>query len=191
MLDNRGKEILKELMQKLNNEKVYFVIGHKMQGYEKAIIDISKEIGKKFEINAIIPKKITKEVGANLLNKELNGVCISTEQEELGIYKSFNYEIFERRKSITTAKNVLPNRKDVFCIKKPQAVENKGLQQISGVPEEIRTPDPTLRRRVLYPAELLGHVYLPNHLSGFLKKCQEAAPKVARFFPSGRIQWEA
>ena len=24
-----------------------------------------------------------------------------------------------------------------------------------GVPEEIRTPDPTLRRRVLYPAELL------------------------------------
>ena len=50
MLDNRGKEILKELMQKLNNEKVYFVIGHKMQGYEKAIIDISKEIGKKFEI---------------------------------------------------------------------------------------------------------------------------------------------
>ena len=60
-----------------------------------------------------------------------------------------------------------------------------------GVPEEIRTPDPTLRRRVLYPAELLGHVYLPNHLSGFLKKCQEAAPKVARFFPPGRIQWEA
>ena len=41
-----------------------------------------------------------------------------------------------------------------------------------GVPEEIRTPDPTLRRRVLYPAELLGHVYLPNHLSGFSKKCQ-------------------
>ena len=36
-----------------------------------------------------------------------------------------------------------------------------------GVPEEIRTPDPRLRRRVLYPAELLGHVYLPNHLSGF------------------------
>ena len=60
-----------------------------------------------------------------------------------------------------------------------------------GVPEEIRTPDPTLRRRVLYPAELLGHILLPNHLSGFLKKCQEAAPKVARFFPPGRIQWEA
>ena len=29
-----------------------------------------------------------------------------------------------------------------------------------GVPEEIRTPDPTLRRRVLYPAELLGHMQI-------------------------------
>ena len=115
MLDNRGKEILKELMQKLNNEKVYFVIGHKMQGYEKAIIDISKEIGKKFEINAIIPKKITKEVDAiipkmiteedreKLIEKQIKGICISIESEELGIYKSFNYEIFERRKSIVLA----------------------------------------------------------------------------------------
>ena len=29
--------------------------------------------------------------------------CISPETEELGIYKSFNYEIFERRKSIVIA----------------------------------------------------------------------------------------
>lgn len=28
---------------------------------------------------------------------------------------------------------------------------------INGVPGEIRTPDRTLRRRMLYPAELLGH----------------------------------
>lgn len=103
VLDEKGKEILKELMQKLNNEKVYFVIGHKMQGYEKAIIDISKELGKKFEIDAIIPKKISKEIEGALLLDELDGVCISTEQEELGIYKSFNYEIFERRGSIVLA----------------------------------------------------------------------------------------
>lgn len=63
VLDEKGKQILKELIQKLNNEKVYFVIGHKMQGYEKAIIDISKKFGKKFEIDAIIPKKISKEIG--------------------------------------------------------------------------------------------------------------------------------
>ena len=74
-----------------------------MQGYEKAIIDISKELNKKFEINAIVPKVVTKKVKDRLLDENVNGICISTETEELGIYKSFNYEIFERRKSIVIA----------------------------------------------------------------------------------------
>lgn len=39
--------MLEELIQKIDNEKVYFVIGHKMEGYEKAIIDISKKITQK------------------------------------------------------------------------------------------------------------------------------------------------
>ena len=47
------------LMEKVSSEKAYFVIGHKMQGYEKAIVDISKEINKKFEIDAIIPKMVS------------------------------------------------------------------------------------------------------------------------------------
>ena len=38
-----------------------------------------------------------------LEEKEITGIRISTESEELGIYKSFNYEIFERRKSIVIA----------------------------------------------------------------------------------------
>lgn len=102
-LTSEGKEILKRLMEKVNSEKAYFVIGHKMQGYEKAIVDISKEINKKFEIDAIIPKMVSEIEKDNLLEKELNGVCVSTETEELGIYKSFNYEIFERRSSVVLA----------------------------------------------------------------------------------------
>lgn len=98
-----GLNMLKELVQKLDNEKTYFVIGHKMQGYEKAILDISKELGKKFEIDAIVPKKIDKQLAEELLENGLDGVCISTESEELGIYKSFNYEIFERRPSVVVA----------------------------------------------------------------------------------------
>ena len=74
-----------------------------MEGYEKAIIDISKELNKNLEINAIIPKMVSEQIKNNLLEKELNGVCISTESEELGIYKSFNYEIFERRNSVVLA----------------------------------------------------------------------------------------
>ena len=103
VLTEEGKQILKGLMENVNSEKAYFVIGHKMQGYEKAIVDISKEINKKFEIDAIIPKLVSENERNNLLEKNLDGVCVSTEAEELGIYKSFNYEIFERRNSVVVA----------------------------------------------------------------------------------------
>lgn len=103
VLDEDGKRILTELVKKVNSEKAYFVVGHKMQGYEKALIDISKKLNKHFEINAIIPKLVSEKVKDNLLEEDINGVCISPEEEEFGIYKSFNYEIFERRSSIVVA----------------------------------------------------------------------------------------
>lgn len=104
VVEESGIRILQDLVDNLDNENNYFVIGHKMQGYEQAIIDICKKSGKKFEIDAIIPKRMDINLAKELLeNDGLNGVCISTESEELGIYKSFNYEIFERRSSIVIA----------------------------------------------------------------------------------------
>jgi len=98
-----GKQLLEELLKKVDKDKVYFVVGHKMQGYEKEIINISKKIHKNFEIDAIIPKRVSEEECSNLLTDELNGIRISIENDEMGIYKSFNYEIFERRKSVVMA----------------------------------------------------------------------------------------
>lgn len=98
-----GKRILEKLIQQIDANKVYFVIGHKMEGYEKEIIDISEKLNKKFEIDAIIPKMITEEESNKLLSKNLDGVRISIESDEMGIYKSFNYEIFERRNSVVMA----------------------------------------------------------------------------------------
>ena len=46
---------------------------------------------------------MTKEEKERLINTELTGVCISIESDGSGIYKSFNYEIFERRSSIVIA----------------------------------------------------------------------------------------
>ncbi len=102
-LTAEGTKMIEELIKKIDNKKAYFVIGHKMEGYEKAVIDISNKLNKKFEIDAIIPKMISEEVGYKLKNNEVDGVCISTESEEFGIYKSFNYEIFERRNSVVIA----------------------------------------------------------------------------------------
>lgn len=102
-LSDEGLEILRNLIKHLDNEKVCFVVGHKMKGFEKAVVDISKELDKKFEIDAIVPKEVSAEVKNDLLKQDINGIRISTESEEMGIYKSFNYEIFERRNSIVLA----------------------------------------------------------------------------------------
>lgn len=103
VVSENGIKILRQLIKNVDSANAYFVIGHKMQGYEKAIVDISKEMNKNFEIDAIVPKVVTQKVKNRLLDEEVDGICISPETEELGIYKSFNYEIFERRKSVVIA----------------------------------------------------------------------------------------
>lgn len=103
VVTEEGKTMLRDLIRKIDSKKAYFVIGHKMQGYEKAIIDISKELNKKFEIDAIIPKRVNEDVKNSLLDSSIDGIRVSIEPEEVGIYKSFNYEIFERRPSVVIA----------------------------------------------------------------------------------------
>lgn len=103
VLNEEGRKAIKQLVENLDDNKVYFVVGHKITGYEKAVMDMAKELNKKFEINAIIPKEVSAEEVDNLLKDDINGIRISTEREEMGIYKSFNYEIFERRNSIVLA----------------------------------------------------------------------------------------
>ena len=100
---DEGRKILEDLIDKTDSKKAYFVIGHKLQGYEKAIVEIIEKKNKDIEIYSIIPSMISKEEKENLEKANITGIRISTESEEMGIYKSFNYEIFERRKSIVIA----------------------------------------------------------------------------------------
>lgn len=150
-IGEEGRELLKQLMQKVDNKKVYFVIGHKMEAYEKEIIEIEKELNKDFEIYAIIPKLIAKQTLERLLNENLNGVCISSENEGFGIYKSFNYEIFERRKAIVVA---FDGNSPVSHLVQ-EAKNGKGKSKIY-VNEEI----PSLKEK----AESLKGYVIPFHL---------------------------
>lgn len=102
-ITSEGRKILEDLIDKLDFKKVYFVIGHKLQAYEKAIVAIIEEKNKNIEVYCIVPNMIKKEEKENLERANISGIRISTESEEMGIYKSFNYEIFERRKSIVIA----------------------------------------------------------------------------------------
>lgn len=98
------KKSLKELLEKVDNKNTYILIGHKMQGYERAVLDISKELNKKFDITAVVPKYVSEDIKENLdSTQDLSGIYVSPDPSELGIYKSFNYEIFERRNSVVVA----------------------------------------------------------------------------------------
>lgn len=95
---NATKQI-DELMELLNPEEVCFVIGHKLSGYEKYLLDHNE---KGFRIYSFVPAAITKRE-ADKIKKSGVKVRVSTEAQGMGIYKSFNYEIFERRPSIVVA----------------------------------------------------------------------------------------
>lgn len=97
---SRGeKEILQALLDHLDPKKVFFVIGHKLTGHERYIVEHNKG----FDIYCIIPSLLNLNQMIKLERAKVKGIRISTESQEMGIYKSFNYEIFERRNSVLFA----------------------------------------------------------------------------------------
>ena len=95
----QGRRQMDALLSALSPEEVCFVIGHKLSGYEKYLLDHNK---KGFKIYSVVPAVITQEEKKKLLSYPLK-IRVSTESQGMGIYKSFNYEIFERRPSVVVA----------------------------------------------------------------------------------------
>ena len=95
---NATKQI-DELMDLLNPDEVCFVIGHKLAGYEKYLLEHNE---KGFRIYSFVPAVITKSEADKIKKADVK-VRVSTEAQGMGIYKSFNYEIFERRPSMVVA----------------------------------------------------------------------------------------
>lgn len=91
-----GIRQMESLMKTLSPEEAFFVVGHRMSGYEKYLIEHNT---KNFRIFSIVPSRLT-AAELRRIRGEPVSVRISTESEGMGIYKSFNYEIFERRPSI-------------------------------------------------------------------------------------------
>ena len=92
-ISQSDQQLLDALLEQLDPEKVFFVVGHKLLGHEKYIV----EHNTKFDIYCIIPSLMDSKQIRRLSEAAIRGIRISTESQEMGIYKSFNYEIFERR----------------------------------------------------------------------------------------------
>ena len=87
------KAVLQALLDGLDPQKVFFVVGHRLTAHEKYIAEHNPG----FDIYAIVPSLLTPRQLQKLRRASLRGILISTQSQEMGIYKSFNYEIFERR----------------------------------------------------------------------------------------------
>ncbi len=98
-VSDSDRQLLQALLDRLDPEKVFFVVGHRLLGQEKYLVEHNPG----FEVYSIVPSLMTKYQLRKLTQAKLAGVRISTESQEMGIYKSFNYEIFERRNCVLLA----------------------------------------------------------------------------------------
>lgn len=99
---DEGIAQLHSLMEKLDPSEYFFVIGHKLSGYEKQLVDFNRDMADPFDIYAFVPSLLTSKE-RNALKDSGVHIRISPDLEGMGIYKSVNYEIYERRPSILIA----------------------------------------------------------------------------------------
>ena len=97
-------QLLRELVEKADPEKVYFVIGYRLTGYEKYLLDRNNALpeGQRKEIFAYVPSEISKARIKPLLTSGA-AIRVGIDPSGLGIYKSVTHEIFKRRPAILLA----------------------------------------------------------------------------------------
>ena len=89
--------LLRELVEKADPEKVFFVIGYTLSGYEKYLLDRNRELPpeKQKEIFAYVPSEISPARIRPILRSGI-GIRVGIDPSGLGIYKSVTHEIFKR-----------------------------------------------------------------------------------------------
>ncbi len=89
------KQLIDRLLDTLDPERVFFVIGHSLAGQEGWLVQQNQG---RFRIVAIVPNRISRAEKNRLLRSGVS-VRISIESSGMGLYKSFAYEIFKRMNS--------------------------------------------------------------------------------------------
>ena len=90
------RRLLDRLLETLDPERGFFVIGHTLTGQEGYLAEKNRG---RFRLAAIVPNRITRAEKNRLLKSGVS-VRVSIESSGPGLYKSFAYEIFKRRPSV-------------------------------------------------------------------------------------------
>ena len=93
------RAMLEELLDGADPEKLFFLIGHTLSGYERCLLEANRG---RFEVYAMVPSLVSPGERDRLLRSGA-AVRVSIEPSGNGLYKSFAYEIFKRRVSVLLA----------------------------------------------------------------------------------------
>ena len=91
--------ILDALLREGDPERMFFVIGHRLCGYERYLVEHNQG---RFDVFAVVPSTLSR-AECERLRRSGVGVRLSVEPSGNGLYKSFGYEIFRRRDSVLLA----------------------------------------------------------------------------------------
>ncbi len=98
-LSAAGRDLIDRLLDRGDPEKMCFVIGHELKGYEKYLVQKNRA---RFEIFAFVPCE-TEPAEVKKLRDVPVRIRVAIEPSSVGIYKSIAYEIFKRRTSVLLA----------------------------------------------------------------------------------------
>ena len=90
--------LIDTLIKTCDPDKVVFVIGASLKGYEKYLLDHAE----KFDVYAFVPSTISK-ARLHALQRSNVLIRVAIEPSSMGIYKSIAYEIFKRNASVLLA----------------------------------------------------------------------------------------
>ena len=94
-----GKQLIDALLRNADPENVFFVIGHRLCGYEKYLVEQNNS---RFSIFAFVPGMLSPAEAKRLAGSSLS-VRPAIEQNGNGLYKSIAYEVFKHRPSVLLA----------------------------------------------------------------------------------------
>ena len=94
-----GRKLIRRILAACDPEKHFFVIGHRISGYERVLLE---ENAGRFRVFAFVPTLLGGRAISRIRESGVN-VRVSIEPEAMGTYKSIAYEIFKRRESTLIA----------------------------------------------------------------------------------------
>ncbi len=135
-------------------ERVCFVVGHTLAAQEGYLV---RKAAGRFRVFAIVPSQLTRGQCARLAAAGV-GVLVSIESSGMGLYKSFAYEIFNRRPSAllafdgnSAALNLIQEarngkRKCLICINPRSRGLAAKARMLEGYVRPLQDPEGILRR---------------------------------------------